>query len=148
MRVNYCLTGARNCTVTLRALLCRTTSFTHQAYLNTTWFLGYWTVPAYCDVPTDLLHCLLGPVDDRGGLAGMRILRPNGCVFWSLGYAGLHTWLTLKTLFSTNRHGVNTAHCPSNGIPAVSAGLPSSHPSDVSGPGSVNFIVSHFYSVI
>ena len=96
MRVNYCLTGARNCTVTLRALLCRTTSFTHQAYLNTTWFLGYWTVPAYCDVPTDLLHCLLGPVDDRGGLVGMRILRPNGCVFWSLGYAGLHTWLTLK----------------------------------------------------
>ena len=60
----YCLTGARNCSVTLCVLLRLEISFMCRAGSNTARFLGIRIVDAYCAVPTDLLYCLRGSLID------------------------------------------------------------------------------------
>ena len=63
-KVNYCLTGARNFCVALRALLRLEILFVCRAGSNTARLLGIRIVDAYCAVPTDLLYCLWGSVVD------------------------------------------------------------------------------------
>ena len=84
-RVNYCLTGAHTCSVTLRALLRLVALLVLRVYLNTARLLGILIVDTYCAVLTNLLYCLKDAVLDGATWECVPFCSTDACsVRWTM----------------------------------------------------------------